>query len=259
MSTQQATMFPAAVPIAIGATAVESDRRAIVRIDGLGLSHGSKLLLCVPHLEVWPGEVLAIIGRSGCGKTTLLSCLSGHLPATSGEFFLGDKPRGHGLRRTFVSRTLQGAPLLHWLTVRGNLRLAAQIRKVSRPDYEAILATFAAEALGHRYPSTLSGGERCRASLSQALLGDPRLLLLDEPFTGLDSIVKRFVAGNLFRLARASGAGIIFVTHDLHDAIEFSDRVVVIGGSRPATVMGEFPAAASGSVEMIRDLLERCS
>ena len=235
----------------------EADCGPILRIDDLGLSHGLEPLIHVPRLEVQPGEVIAIIGRSGCGKTTLLSCLSGHFPITSGEFFLAGELRGYGLRRTFVSRTLQGAPLLHWLSVKGNLRLAARIRKVYRPDYDAILASFAAETLAHCFPSTLSGGERCRASLSQALLGDPRLLLLDEPFTGLDSIVKQFVAGNLFRLARASGAGIIFVTHDLHDAVEFSDRVIVIGGSQSATVVGELMASAPQAVEVIRDLLER--
>lgn len=229
----------------------------VLKIEDLSLAHGREPVIRIPNLQVHNGEVLAIIGRSGCGKTTLLSCLSGHHLATSGEYFLAGERQGARLRKTFVSRTLQGAPLLHWLTVIGNLRLAARIRKVDCADYESILSTFAAEALAYRYPSTLSGGERCRASLCQALLGNPQLLLLDEPFTGLDSIVKDFVAGNLFRLARASGAAILFVTHDLHDAVEFSDRVVIIGGSRPATVVGEFLADTPDVIRLIRALLER--
>lgn len=229
---------------------------AVLTIDGLRLARSGVELLLVERLEVRPAEVVAIIGRSGCGKTTLLSCLSGHLPATGGTFSLGGAVNGSGLRPTFVSRTLQGAPLLHWLTVRQNLALAARIRDVRDADYGAILARFSAAQLAERYPDTLSGGERCRASLSQALLGEPRLLLLDEPFTGLDTIVKESVAANVFRHARASGAAILFVTHDLNDAVAFSDRVIVLGGRAPATIVGEFAARDPGALEGIQRALK---
>ena len=227
----------------------------ILAVRELVLAREGAELLRIDALDVAPGEIVALVGRSGCGKTTLLSCLSGQFAARAGGFTLDGAPGGDGLRSTFVSRTLQGAPLFHWLTVRGNLRLAAQVRGVEAPDFDTILERFSAGRLADRYPTTLSGGERCRASLSQALLGDPRLLLLDEPFTGLDTIVKQSVAGHLFDHARDSGAAIVFVTHDLNDAVEFSDRVVVLAGERPATIRGEFPARASGTLQRIQQTL----
>jgi NitT/TauT family transport system ATP-binding protein len=228
---------------------------AVLAIENLGLGFDGVPIILIPAMKLFAGEVVSIVGRSGSGKTTVLSCLSGHLSPTQGRFFLDGAEKGKGLRATFVSRTLQNFPLLHWHTVRGNLALAARIRGVVDPNFDEILASFSAQELADRYPSSLSGGERCRASLSQALLGDPRLLLLDEPFSGLDTIVKQIVAENLFRLAKANGAGVLFVTHDLFDAVEFSDRVIVIGSHRPATVVGEVRANAPEAVKRIRDLL----
>jgi ABC-type nitrate/sulfonate/bicarbonate transport system ATPase subunit len=231
------------------------ENNTILSVTELSVGYGPRPLLRIRDMQVLATEIVSIAGRSGAGKTTLLACLSGHIAPMAGTYFVGGVERARALRNTFVSRTLQNFPLLHWHTVEGNLSLAARVRGVKRTDFTETLATFSAEGLAHRYPSTLSGGERCRASLSQALLGDPRLLLLDEPFSGLDTVVKQVVAENLFRLARASGAGIIFVTHDLNDAVEFSDRVIVIGSRDPSTVVGEISTADPEAVERVRDLL----
>lgn len=229
--------------------------KVLLEVQKLSIRYASTPIIYISELKLVAGEVVSVVGRSGSGKTTLLSCLSGHVQPATGTYFLDGIERGRGLRPTFVSRTLQNFPLLHWHTVKGNLALAAKIRRVDRPDFAAILANFSAQELADRYPSSLSGGERCRASLSQALLGAPALLLLDEPFSGLDTIVKQVVAENLFRLARASAAGIIFVTHDLNDAVEFSDRIVVVGSRSPATVVGEVSAAMPDALAQVRELL----
>ncbi len=234
---------------------VDLDADPVLKVRELQLSYGSGPLLHVAGMEIRASEVVAIVGRSGCGKTTLLTCLSGDMEPAAGTYILAGAERGRGLRNTFVSRTLQAFPLLHWLTVQGNLALAARVRGVRKPDFKRILASFSAEGLSNRFPAGLSGGERCRASLSQALLGDPKLLLLDEPFTGLDTLVKQIVARNLFRLARASGAGIIFVTHDLNDALEFSDRVIALGSHGPAVIVGEVSPTSPSAMEELRRLL----
>lgn len=229
--------------------------RHVLEIDGLSLGYDAAVLLRIDRMTVGRAEVVALVGRSGSGKTTLLSCLSGHVPARLGSFVLEGALGGRGVRSTFVSRTIQHFPLVHWATVRGNLRLAARIRGVPSADLDQILTNFSADAFADKFPSQLSGGERCRASLSQALLGDPGLLLLDEPFTGLDTLVKRVVASRLFSVARASGAAILFVTHDLNDAVEFSDRVVVLGGHQPVTVAGEVLSRSSDAMAQIGELM----
>jgi ABC-type nitrate/sulfonate/bicarbonate transport system ATPase subunit len=141
------------------------------------------------------------------------------------------------------------------LTVRQNLQRAAAIRGASAPDTEKVLASFAAQELADRFPTSLSGGERCRASLSQALVGDPKVLLLDEPFTGLDVAAKRFVADHIFRVARSTGAGVIMVTHDLYDAVKYAGRVIVLGTGAPTRIVGEFPASMDAIDDMARLLM----
>jgi len=228
----------------------------ILLVEDLVVSHATAPILRLPHLEVNAAEVVAIVGRSGSGKTTLLSCIAGQLKPLSGTISVLQNPAdGRDLAR-HVSRTLQNFPLLHWLTVRENLALAAQIKNVDAADLDGLLRTFSAEELAERYPATLSGGERCRASLSQALLGTPSLLLLDEPFTGLDTMVKRTIAQSLFRIVRDRAAGIIFVTHDLNDALDYSDRVVVLGSRNPTTVVGQFPSKQPDALSRVVALLE---
>lgn len=228
----------------------------LLDIRELSLSHGSGPVLTIPRLEVNSSEVVAIVGRSGCGKTTLLASISGQHKQYEGSLIVSGRKAGDRGTLSAVSRTLQNFPLLHWLTVRENLALVAKIKNVRNAHLDELLSRFSADQLAERYPHTLSGGERCRASLSQALLGDPDLLLLDEPFSGLDSMVKRTIAASLFRIARERGAGIIFVTHDLNDALEFSDRVVVLGGRKPATVVGEFASKQPDAMSRVVSLLE---
>ena len=236
-------------------TAAALQRNIVLSIRDLAVGHGSQPVLKIERLDAHTAEVLAIVGRSGCGKTTLLTCLSRDLRPIAGTFYLDSHELGRGLRNTYTSRTLQAFPLLHWLTVKENLALAARVRGVPKPDFDQILSNFAAESLWNRMPSGLSGGERCRASLSQALLGDPKLLLLDEPFSGLDLGVKQVVAGNLFRLARESGATVLIVTHDWHDALEFSDRIIAIGGRGPAGIAGEISPKEPNALESLRRLM----
>lgn len=151
-----------------------------------------------------------------------------------------------------LARTLQSFPLLHWLTVEGNLRLAANIRGLGGLDVDRVLSEFSALHLKERYPKNLSGGERCRASLAQAVLAEPKVLLLDEPFTGLDLHVKEEIAERLFSFAETHGTSILFVTHDLYDACEYAKRVVVLSGRSPAIINAVVDPRVEGSVALIR-------
>jgi ABC-type nitrate/sulfonate/bicarbonate transport system ATPase subunit len=222
-------------------------RQLIVGYDGQAIA-------CVQEFELASHEVVAIVGRSGCGKTTILRAVAGALEPQAGELLIRGRTHTAEERAQLTARTLQNFPLLHWLTVEGNLELAARIRSV-QIEPKAILCQFSAEHLISRSPKQLSGGERCRASLAQATVGNPSLLLLDEPFTGLDSVVKREVARTLFNFAEERDAAVLFVTHDLHDACEYADRVLVVTGKSPAKADHLISTRAEGAVDRIFGLL----
>lgn len=225
---------------------------ALVKIRNAGVRIGATDVLKVNAFDLFAGEVVAIIGRSGVGKTTLLRLISGDLPTFSGELSIGNFPDQRQIPSGYVSRSLQSFPLLHWLTVRENLELAAKLKGIDDANLFSILDSVSALHLADRYPGNLSGGERCRSSLSLSLVGTPRVLLLDEPFTGLDIAVKQSIAEKLFEWSRANNVATALVTHDLYDAIEFADRVVVLSGDRPSQIQFECRARAADAIERLR-------
>lgn len=203
-------------------------------------------------LGVLDGEVLAIVGPSGCGKTTVLKTIAGVLPLVGGSLLVDGAKQQRGWLSQNVSRTLQSFPLLHWLTVEDNLRLAGRVRGNHEVDVRQVLADFSALHLKDRYPLTLSGGERCRASLAQAALTRPRVLLLDEPFAGLDLKVKAEIAQFVFSFSRRLQGAVIFVTHDILDAVDYANRIAVMGDTGGRSRVVEIVKAGPGALERVR-------
>ena len=224
-----------------------------LEIEGGVFGYGDSVAVAGPiHLSLEAGRVLAIVGRSGYGKTTLLKTIAGGLPLLAGTIRIQGSSREMSWRASHVSRTLQPFPLLHWQTVEGNLRLAARIQKVNNLDIKRALSDFSALHLKNKYPRELSGGERCRASLAQAAITSPVIFLFDEPFTGLDLYTKEEIAKLVFKFSRAHERSAVFVTHDLHDARAYSDTVAVLGGSSPSQIQGIFDPAAPGAEARIK-------
>jgi ABC-type nitrate/sulfonate/bicarbonate transport system ATPase subunit len=217
--------------------------------------YGSKVIVRIDELTLRPGEKVALVGSSGCGKTTLLSAIAGASEPLRGRVELEGRSRSREWRIQNVARTLQAFPLLHWLTVRENLALACKIRRVSRLQVEEILVQLSAAHVGDSYPRNLSGGERCRASLAQAVVGHPKLLLLDEPFTGLDLLVKEDVARSMFRYASRSEIGVILVTHDIRDAATFCDRIVVLGKNPVTEIVADIASQGPSTTAAIEEAL----
>lgn len=227
----------------------------LLSAQGVHFGYKDVPVIKIECLDVRPGERVALVGRSGCGKTTVLATVAGMVEPISGELHIQGAARDALWRARNTARTVQSFPLFHWLTVRQNLLLACRVRGVKPHHIDDILEQFAASSLANRYPKRLSGGERCRASLAQAVVADPKLLLLDEPFTGLDTIVKEDVAESLFEFARRTQIGVLLVTHDLNDAIEFSDRVLVLGGAPVTRVLAEIPTNQPSALNTVRNLL----
>lgn len=186
-------------------------------------------------LEVADGEFVCLLGPSGCGKSTLLSTMAGFLSPTSGEIRIdGEVVGGPDPRRIFV---FQERGVFPWLTVEGNIafglfHLSAAERKQRVTHYIRMVGL---EGFEKAYPPALSGGMKQRLEVARALAVNPDMLFLDEPFGALDSITRLIMRGELLRIWEAERKTIIFVTHDIDEAVQLADRVVVMS-ARPASI-----------------------
>jgi ABC-type nitrate/sulfonate/bicarbonate transport system ATPase subunit len=187
------------------------------------------------NLEVSKGEFLCIVGPSGCGKSTLLSTIGGFLSPTSGEVRIdGEVVRGPDPRRIFV---FQERGVFPWLTVEGNIGFG--LFKLPRTERQRRIAHYIKlVGLGgfeKAYPAELSGGMKQRLEVARALAVNPDMLLLDEPFGALDSITRLIMRGELLRIWTEERNTVVFVTHDIDEAVQLADRVAVMSG-RPANI-----------------------
>jgi len=203
------------------------------------------------NLDVPGGEFLCVVGPSGSGKSTLLSLLAGFLKPQRGQITLGGEVvRGPHPRLTLVQ---QEAALFPWLTVSGNV--AFGLRGVPRAERDArvqdALRQVGLDGYGPRRPPALSGGQRQRVALARALVTHPGLLLLDEPFSALDHATRTALADELLTLWRQSGVTVVFVTHQLEEALHLGQRVVALRGGQVAL---DAPAAQT-SVDDLKRLL----
>jgi nitrate/nitrite transport system ATP-binding protein len=189
-------------------------------------------------LNVAEGEFVCIVGHSGCGKSTVLSIVMGLIPATTGGVVIGGREvDGPGTDRGVV---FQSATLLPWMSVRDNVRLALdQVRRGARPaDAEPYLEAVGLGGQGERYPRELSAGMQQRVGIARAFALEPRLLLLDEPFSLLDGLTRMELQDELMDLWEAQRKTVIMVTHDVDEALLLADRVVMMT-SGPSATIGE--------------------
>lgn len=186
-------------------------------------------------LDVVEGEFICLLGPSGCGKSTFLNIIAGFVSPTQGQVLIdGRAVDGPDLRRIFV---FQERGVFPWLTVEGNIGFG--LFKLSKADRARCIAHYV-QLVGLRgfekaYPQELSGGMKQRVEVARALAVNPDMLFLDEPFGALDSITRLTIRGELLRIWEAERKTIIFVTHDIDEAIQLADRVVVMS-ARPATI-----------------------
>jgi NitT/TauT family transport system ATP-binding protein len=195
----------------------------------------SVLVLEDINLDIADGEFICLVGPSGCGKSTLLNALAGFLAPTSGSVTIdGEVVRGPDPRRILV---FQERGVFPWLTVEGNIGFG--LSKLSRTEREQRIAHYVQmvrlQGFEHSYPSDLSGGMKQRLQVARALAVNPDILYLDEPFGALDSITRVIMRGELLRIWQTERRTIFFVTHDIDEAVQLADRVVVLS-SRPAKV-----------------------
>lgn len=193
------------------------------------------------HLNVGSGEFVAVVGPTGCGKSTTLSLISGLEPASDGRVLVHGQPV-NGIPDG-VGYMFQNDAVLPWRSVLDNVAAGPRYRGVPKREARGrardwITRVGLAGFEGY-YPHQLSGGMRKRVALAQTLVNEPSVLLMDEPFSALDVQTRSLMQDELLRLWSGSGAAVVFVTHDLEEALVLADRVVVMTAG-PATIKGTF-------------------
>jgi nitrate/nitrite transport system ATP-binding protein len=211
--------------------------KAFVEIAGLGKTYetptGSAEIVRDFNLYVDRGEFVCLLGHSGCGKTTVLSILMGLVAPTIGGVVIdGREIDGPGTDRGVV---FQSATLLPWLSARDNVRLALD-QVDGGGDAERYLAAVGLGGLGRRYPRELSAGMQQRVGIARAFALEPRLLLLDEPFSLLDALTRMELQDQLIDLWEATRRTVIMVTHDVDEALLLADRIVLMTSGPAATI-----------------------
>ena len=213
---------------------------AILRVDHVQKTFDQLEAIRNVSFDVADGEFVSILGPSGCGKSTLLEMIAGlSAPSSGGISLMNRKISGP---RAEVGVVFQSPVLLPWRTVLDNVLFPIELLKLSREAYREraveLLKMTKLMEFASALPRQLSGGMRQRAAICRALIHDPSVLLMDEPFSALDAITRDDMAIELLRIWQTNRKTVIFVTHSIREAILLSDRVLVMG-RRPATIIDE--------------------
>jgi NitT/TauT family transport system ATP-binding protein len=214
-------------------------RNAYLSFEG---SAASNDILENISLDILPGEFVAVLGPSGCGKSTLLGAVAGFTRLTKGEIVVDAKP----VEKPDAARGIvfQHHNLFPWKTVTANVEFGLKMRSIGRSERRRlaseILARVGLSEFGRYYPEQLSGGMQQRVNLVRVLVNRPEVLLMDEPFGALDAQTRLEMQEMLLELWDEYGMTVVFVTHDVDEAILLSDRVLVMG-RRPGTIKAEIP------------------
>ena len=214
---------------------------AILQMQNVCLTYHTRKneTLAVKNLsfECYDGELLGIVGPSGCGKTTILSLMSGILVPTQGEVLIGNQKAD--ARSGMTGYMLQKDELMPWRTILSNVTLGLEIKKQKTPqkvDYAIeLLKKYNLYDFKDFYPNQLSGGMKQRVALIRTLVLEPKLMLLDEPFSALDFQTRLNVVEDVYAILKSENKSAVFVTHDISEAISLCDRVIILT-QRPSQI-----------------------
>jgi NitT/TauT family transport system ATP-binding protein len=232
-----------------------------IELGGLTLSLGGQEVVRALDVSVAPGELVCVLGPSGCGKSTLLGAIAGFVPVAEGQLTVDGAPvRGPGGERGMV---FQQHTLLPWRTALDNVAFGLKVRgvprAVRRQRAAALLGSVGLAGYERHYPEQLSGGMQQRVELARALITGPSVLLMDEPFGALDAQTRLDMQALLLDVWERLRPTIVFVTHDVDEAIFLADRVLVLG-ARPAQLRADIPVRLprprDGGVLVSREFVE---
>jgi NitT/TauT family transport system ATP-binding protein len=230
-------------PVPARTTLPPGQRPRVLTMSGIGKVFGSGVAaLRNMDLTVNAGDFISLLGPSGCGKSTALRLIAGLMQPTEGRIqWEGQHGAGD------IGVVFQEPTLMPWATVARNVwlpfRLRGQSLAETRPRIDAALALVGLSGFGDAYPRELSGGMKMRVSIARALVTNPRLILMDEPFAALDEITRQKLNNDLLALKAQTGSTVVFVTHSVFESVFLSDRIVVMA-ARPGRVVRELEVDA---------------
>ena len=232
----------------------QTSRKAMVSIDAVTMSFGAYVAVQDVNLTVADGEFLAIVGPTGCGKSTVLNAIAGLLKPSSGTVSIDGTPV-KGVQND-IGYLFQQDALLPWKTAVENVELGLMFRGVGfderREKSMSWLTKVGLRGFEHRYPHQLSGGQRKRVQMAQALITGPKVILMDEPFSALDIHTRHLMQNELLRLWQEERRAVVMITHDLEEAIALGDRVAILAAGPRSRVIESFPV----DLERPRDVAE---
>lgn len=204
----------------------------VIDLAGVSKQFDGQTVLQDISLQVWPGEIVALLGASGGGKSTLLNIISGLLPADAGTITLQGEDLSRFSQWRQVAYLFQEDRLLPWRTVRQNVSFALENTALGRRErlqrVDAALHLVGMEKVAAKWPHQLSGGMRSRIALARSLVAEPQILLMDEPFSRLDPQTRSAMHAELLRICALKKMTVVIVTHDVEEAVILADRIVIL-------------------------------
>lgn len=208
----------------------------IIVLENISKNYGDTLVLSHFNLEIKTGEFVTIVGSSGCGKTTVLKLINGLLVPDAGRIIIQGKDiaqEDQTLLRRRIGYVIQGIGLFPHMNIKDNISYVPKLIKMDRAEID-MRVTELMELIGlepeilKRYPKQLSGGQKQRIGIARALAAKPDIMLMDEPFGAVDEITRKTLQEELLKIQRATGITVLFVTHDIREALKLGDKVLVM-------------------------------
>lgn len=213
------------------------ENKTIIRFDHVSKSYGEHHILSEFCLDINKGEFLTVIGSSGSGKTTMLKMINGLLSPTLGTIYVDGKDiskENQTLLRRNIGYVIQGIGLFPHMSVKKNIAYVPSLlnghdkQRTARAVERLIKVVGLDEEMLERYPAELSGGQRQRVGIARALAASPEILLMDEPFGAVDEITRKMLQNEIARIHKELGVTIVFITHDIKEAMKLGDRMLVM-------------------------------
>lgn len=215
-----------------------------IALDDVSIVLGGRPILGGVDLRIPAGEIVCLLGPSGCGKSTLLSAIAGFLQPATGKIVVDDLPVTKP-RRTIGVVFQSAQALFPWLTARENVGYGPRMRKLPKERIAQIqdeyLGLVGLSRCAHQFPRQLSGGMRQRVQIARVLANEPEIVLMDEPFGALDAQTRSVMQAELVRIWEQTAPTIVFVTHDINEAILLGDRVITMTAGPQARIKNDYP------------------